>query len=296
MLNESSFQMFSALITGSTGNVGSAIVEGLSQADCELKVIAATSGRNISLQDGTPIEHRSCPYGDRQKIMGALEGIDRVFLMIPFGANMVQWGRTFVECARNSNVSFIVRLSGLSASPDSQSLMARIQGEVDDIVRQSGIDYCILRCNSFMQNFSGMYRSMIRVGKLGLAHGDAGVSFIDTRDIAGVAVKALCSPGYFSQLTLDLHGPRALSVAEVVECISAATNKKLRYVELTKERARMGYQRANLDAWEIEMFTSLDTYLRQGYGAGDSAALKQILGRDGRDFESFSREYASLWQ
>lgn len=290
--------MHSLLITGSTGNVGSAVIESLNthqSRKARFNIIAGVSGRSGCPGDDPQIDCRLCPYGDREKILQALEGIDSVFLMIPFGDKMIEWARQFVQCALEKDVKFIVRLSGLAASLESKSAMGRLQGGIDEAVKQSGIDYCILRCNSFMQNFSRMYRPMIQRGKLGLAHGDARISFIDTGDIGSIAAKVLLCPENYTASTLDLHGPQALSNEEVVECIRRVTGRDLQYIAISGEKAREGYLRAKMEDWEIDVFSSLDSYFRDGYGLGSGDLVEQILKRKGGDFRSFADKNRDLW-
>jgi uncharacterized protein YbjT (DUF2867 family) len=173
--------------------------------------------------------------------------------------------------------------------------MGRLQGEIDELVRQSGIDYCILRCNSFMQNFSGMYRQMIVRGKLGLAHGDAKISFIDTDDIARVAATVMLQPENYAASTLDLHGPQALSNGQVIDCIRRVTGRDIQYIAISDAKAREGYLRARLEDWEIEVFSSLDSYFRSGYGLGSGDLVERILKRKAADFQSFAQRNKGKW-
>lgn len=285
-------------VSGSSGHVGSAVLRELmlqARPDAGIEIIAGVSGLGHTSEPPTGVHWRLCPYGDRDQMLRALEGVDAAFMMIPFGGQMQGWGRQFVDCARHQGVRFIVRLSGLAASPDSGSAMGRLQGQVDEVLRQSGIDYCILRCNSFMQNFRGMYRPMIQRGTLALAHGEACISFIDTDDIGSVAASILLNPRGHSSATLDLHGPQALSNEEVIRCISGITGRDLRYVPITEEKSARGYRRAKLPDWEVEVFLSLDKYLRDGHGQGSGQLLEQLLGRSAGSFESFARRHKALW-
>lgn len=285
--------MRSVFITGSSGNTGSSIIEQLEGSG--LQIVAGVSAKSHRRKPDSQLKSRLFRYEDQAQTLKALEGIDIAYLMVPFGLNMVEWGRQFVESAIAQDVKFIVRLSGLGAALDSKSAMGRIHGQIDELVKKSGIDYCILRCNSFMQNFTGMYRQMIRRGKLSLAHGDSKISFIHTVDIASVAAKVISNPEGYSGLTLDLHGPQALSNSEVTDCISRITGMEINYLAITDERAREGYRRAKLEDWELDIFKSLDNYFRSGHAMGSSDQMEQILGRKANDFLSFAQAHREFW-
>lgn len=289
--------MRSILVTGSNGHTGSALINGLLAKPCgdKIKIFAGISAHSKLKKSYPDMETRLCPYGDQQQLLQSLKGIDSAYLMVPFARDMVAWGRQFVESAVANDVKFIVRLSGLGAALDSDSAMGRLHGQIDELVRRSGINYCILRCNSFMQNFTGMYRAMIRRGTLALAHGDAGVSFIDTDDIASVAANVIASPDNYSGVTLDLHGPRCLSNRDIVAAISRATGNTIEYLPINDERAREGYRRAGLSEWEQQVFCSLDNYFRAGYGVGSSDNVERIIGHKANDFLVFSELHRDCW-
>ena len=285
-------------VTGSRGHTGSVLIENLVsevESGAEMRIVAGVTATPKQNRKFDHVETRVCNYGNEQQLYQALEGVDAAYLMVPFGRDMIEWGRQFVAAAMIHKVKFIVRLSGLGASVDSLSAMGRLHGTIDEIVRDSGIDYCVLRCNSFMQNFTGMYRQMVMRGKLALAHGDAKISFIDTSDIAAVAAKALANPDFYSGKTLDLHGPQRLSNKDVVDVIGRITDSEIENIILSAERVRESYRRAKFGAWEQDVFCSLDRYFRDGYAEGDPAQLEQALGRGAMDFETFAELNKSIW-
>ncbi|WP_157976615.1 NmrA family NAD(P)-binding protein [Parahaliea mediterranea] len=284
------------LVMGARGQVGSAVLAGLlddSVNRAEVRVIAAHSGSR-ALPAGCDL--RCAPLDDSDALLRALEGVDRAFLMVPFGAAMVERGARFVEAARQQGVGFIVRLSGLAAGLDSASAMGRWQGAVDAELIGSGIDYCILRCNSFMQNFAGLYRPMLLRGRLALAQGAGRSCFIDTEGIGRAAATVLLSPAAYSNTVLDLHGPEALDNGQAVAIIGAASGRAIEYRPISEARARAGYQRAGLPDWEVDVFASLDRFLAADGGVGPAATLRQLLGREPTCFSEFSARRAALWR
>lgn len=284
----------SVLVTGARGQVGSAVLAGLAENGF------VTAGNTVfagvsHADDAVPVAARLANLGDRDTLRSALEGVDRAFLMVPFGATMREQGRNFIDCARDSGVRFIVRLSGLAAAPDSASAMGRLQAEVDALLIASGIDYCILRCNSFMQNFAGMYRPMLQRGRLALAQGEGRIAFVDTRDIGRAAANILCDPQPHARTVLDLNGPQALSNSEVVAQISAVTGRDIEYRPISEDKARAGYQRAGLPDWEVDIFASLDRFLAEGGGEGSPDTLARVLGHAPGSFADFCRCDPSRW-
>ncbi|TXS89516.1 NAD(P)H-binding protein [Parahaliea maris] len=284
----------SALVTGARGKVGAAVLAALADNGFVGAGNQALAGVSRSGGDLSAVA-RVANFGDRDGLRQALAGVDRAFLMVPFGGSMRDHGRNFIDCAKDSGVRFVVRLSGLAAGPDSASAMGRLQSEVDAQLIASGIDYCILRCNSFMQNFSGIYQPMVSRGRLALAQGEGRIAFIDTRDIGRAAANILHNPEPYAGKVLDLNGPELLNNAQVAAQISAATGRDIDYVPISEERARAGYQKAGLPDWEVEVFTSLDRFLAVGGGEGSPDTLARVLGRAPRSFGDFCRDYRASW-
>ena len=65
---------------------------------------------------------------------------------------------------------------------------------------------------------------------------DAKVSFVDARDIAAVAVKALVDGDKHYNKTYMVTGPEALSYHQTAEILSNATGKKIDYVNISEEK------------------------------------------------------------
>lgn len=291
--------MHSIFVTGSSGHTGAAIIDilrGEARKGARLRLLAGFSEADKLPEFSSEVEARICHYANPAQMLQALKGVEHAYLMVPFSRNMVEWGQQFVAAAISCDVKFIVRLSGLGAALDSKSAMGRLHGQIDQLVKDSGIDYCILRCNSFMQNFSGHYAAMIRHGKLRLAHGDARFGFIDTQDIASVAAKILLTPSDYSSMTLNLNGPQNLSNQEAVGIMAGLLGREIAYFQISDEHANKLLSNMGLTAWQRSILSSLDIYFRDGYAQGNGDQVEQVLGRKANNFLSFAEANIKHWQ
>ena len=80
---------------------------------------------------------------------------------------------------------------------------------------------------------------------------DAKVSFVDARDIAAVAVKALVDGDKHYDKTYMVTGLEALFYHQTAEILSNATGKKIGYMNISEEETRGGMKEAGLDDWLI---------------------------------------------
>lgn len=281
------------LVTGATGNTGSALLNELSGSRIEL--VAALSCEDAKSRLPESSSYRLCDYDNASQVSAALFGIDAVFLLLPFEEKMVRWGEQFIEQAGRRGVRFIVRLSGLAAALDSGSRMGQLHGQIDMSVKSSGIPWCILRCNSFMQNFTGIYRGMIRRGVLSLPEGNARSAFIDTGDIAAVAAQILNHPEQHINRVYDLSGPENLSNTQAVEILSEVTGNPVRYRAMSEAEVRRVYEKLGISSWHSEVLESLSRFIRKGHAAKVTDTVEKLLGRQPGSFRDFVKRNRECW-
>lgn len=282
------------LITGATGNIGSVVLTSLGAM--ELDVIAGLSDESRQADVPTGSACRVCNLEDEEQIENALQGVDSVFMLVPFTEHMVASGERFVRAAADAGVGFVLRLSGLAAATNSDSAMGRLHGQIDEAVRTSGVPYCVLRANAFMQNFSGLYCGMMRkTGALYLPEGDARLNFIDTRDIGNAAARILAEPIAHAGRTYDLDGPEALRNEDAVHLISKVAGTRFEYRPIPAAQANASYRKVGISDWKVEVLDSLEQFIRDGNAARQSAALGELLGRPPATFAEFAHDYRSCW-
>jgi uncharacterized protein YbjT (DUF2867 family) len=185
-------------------------------------------------------------------------------------------------------VERFVLLSG-RGEPEAQDAEAVVQG--------SALDWTIVRCAWFMQNFSENYFvDGILAGELALPVGAVGEPFVDADDIAEVVATALTQPDHTGQL-YELTGPRTLTMAEAVQEIAGAAGREIRYVQLEQDVFDTELRAAGLPEDIIWLLRYLFTTVLDGRNAWLADGVQRALGRPPRDFRDFAREAAStgIW-
>jgi uncharacterized protein YbjT (DUF2867 family) len=134
---------------------------------------------------------------------------------------------SLVETAKDVGVEHLVLLSGRGEHH------ARLGEEV---VRNSGVDFTLVRAAWFAQNFSeGYLRDPILAGVLPMPGGNIAEPIIDIDDIADVAVAALMEDGHKGEL-YEVTGPRLMTFADMAHELSRAiTHGKPRHGCATQE-------------------------------------------------------------
>jgi uncharacterized protein YbjT (DUF2867 family) len=209
------------LVTGATGNNGRELVKELTARGVPLRALVRSRAhaRAIALPG---VEIREADFDYPETISPTLEGVDRLFLLIPSSPNVEEQQLQFVDAAKRSGVKHIVKLSQFGASLNSPGRFQRYHALVEDYIRESGLAYTFLRPNLFMQGLLQFQSTIANRGVFYAAAGNARVSVVDVRDIAAVAAQVLTEDGYEGE-TYELTGPDALSHEEMVGLLSTAT-------------------------------------------------------------------------
>src|SRR5215510_3937317 len=162
-----------------------------------------------------------------------------------------------------------------------------------DVCSSDLVEWTILRCSWFMQNFSEHFLlEPVLEGVIALPAGDVAEPFLDIDDLADVAVAALTESGHAGHI-YELTGPGLLTFAEAAAELSAATGREVRYLPVTPEEYAAGAAEAGIPVEEIEPLTDLFVRVLDGHNAHLSGDVERVLGRPARDFTDYARGAAA---
>jgi uncharacterized protein YbjT (DUF2867 family) len=263
--------MTTTLVIGGTGKSGRRIADRL--------------GRDARLgsRRGTP----AFDWDDPATWPAALDGASAVYISyypdISFPGAAEGVGAV-ARAAVAHGAKRLVLLSG-RGEPDAEP--------AEDAVREAGVDWTVLRCSWFMQNFSEHFLLQpVLDGVIALPAADVAEPFLDVDDLADVAVAALTEPGHAGR-TYDLTGPRLLTFADASAELTRATGRDVRYQMLTPEQYAEAAADAGVPAEEIEPLTELFARVLDGHNAHLSDDVNRVLGRPARDFAEYARDAAA---
>jgi uncharacterized protein YbjT (DUF2867 family) len=110
--------------------------------------------------------------------------------------------------------------------------------QIERLIETSGLQWTFLRPGMFAANALSWWAPQIRSGDLvGWPHLAAPTAPIDERDIAAVAVRALCQDGH-AGAEYVLTGPQSLTQFEQLSTIGRVIGRSLRIEEISPDEAR----------------------------------------------------------
>ena len=265
------------LVTGASGTVGCPVLEEVAKTGKPVKAMyrSAEDARNAPAGVVTVI----ADFAEKASLAKALQGIDTIYLVCSPIPQLVELENNVIQACKQAGVAYVVLNSALGAGDYPKSFPSWHR-QVEDKLKPSGLQYAILRPNSFMQNIAAYMAPSIRAqSAFYSAMGDAKLSLIDVRDIAVIVAKALTNPAAFAGKTIELNGPEAFSYAEIAGKISRVAGRTVQYVNIP-EAARLGMLDLGMPEWQVNALLELQQYYTvAGKGAEVTPPIKDFLGR-----------------
>lgn len=278
------------LITGASGNVGREVLKQIAQTGVQVRA-CFQSAPEASVPPG--VEVAIVDFNQPETLRSALKGVDRVFLIGPPTAQLVELERRAVDVIAQAGVDRLVKLSAMGGR---DAIFTRHHAESEDYILSTRIPYTFLRPNGFMQNMVNYNAPTITTQSAFFGtEGEGRVSHIDIRDVAAVAAKALTEDGHLGK-TYTLTGPEALTNAEIAHVLSQALGREIRYINLPVEQLRSAMLSAGVPEWNADAVLDLQRLYREGKAAMVTKDVEQLLGRKPTSFAEFTRDYRDAFQ
>ncbi|WP_433624229.1 NAD(P)H-binding protein [Nocardia sp. CA-120079] len=277
MTNSTSQQRL-ILVTGGTGKTGGRVATRLRQAGHRIRI-------------GSRAAEIPFDWADRSTWTPALFGVDAVYiafqpdLAVPGAPETI---RAFINAAKVNGVRKLVLLSG-RGEPEAVAC--------EQIVQGSGLDWTIVRCSFFAQNFSeGAFLEYVLAGAVALPNGDVPEPFVHADDIADVAFAALTEDGHSGEL-YELTGPRSLTFSEAVAEIASATGREVAFIPISRTDFVAALTEYQVPADVVSLLDYLFGTILDGRNAKTADGVQRALGRAPKDFRDYADETAAtgIW-
>lgn len=278
------------LVTGATGNVGREVIRLLATHDCEVRAAVRDPEKAQQILE----KNIACvPFDFTEPItfIPAFTGVQKLFLVRPPAlANVRKQIAPALHAAKQAGVEQVVFLSLLGA--DSNRVVPHFA--IERTIEQLGIPATFLRASFFMQNLNITHREDIRQGELFMPAGKGRTSFIDVRDIAAVAVKALTEDGHQDQ-AYALTGAEALTYYEVADIFTEVLERPICYTNPSLLRFVGQMWKRKLPLNFILVMAGIYTTARFGLADTLTEDVAQLLGRPPISLRQYVNDYRSCW-
>ncbi|HEY5488054.1 MAG TPA: NmrA family NAD(P)-binding protein [Candidatus Limnocylindrales bacterium] len=164
------------LVTGATGLVGAEVVRRLSERGVRVRTLVRNAGTSNAAKAAelTRLANVEIVEGDLSQpatLVPALDGVDRAMLISSSDASMRDVQFNLIDAAASVGLSHVVKLSGIIPELDSPFRFARMHGEIEQHLEQSGVPFTHIRAGEFMHSYFRQVPSILKAGALRLPDG-----------------------------------------------------------------------------------------------------------------------------
>jgi uncharacterized protein YbjT (DUF2867 family) len=276
------------LVTGATGQIGSEVVSQLRGTGCRIRAMSRNP-RSANLSADVEVVRADLSAPDT--LDACLDGIDSVFLvwMAPLEAAAPAVAQIAAHAQR------IVLLTSPHCAPhpffQQPNGLRHIHAGVEQLIEASALRWTFLRPGPFAINCRNWWAPQLRKGNVvRWFYADAATAPVHERDIAAVAVRALCDQGHDGR-DYVLTGPASLTQREQVQIIGDAVGRSLRFEELSRESAREQMLAMMFSPPVADML--LDAYAAAvGLPAMVTFTVLEVIGAPARSFHDWAIDHA----
>lgn len=274
------------LVIGATGNVGREVVSQLLVRGLPTRALT----RNPDAAKLPP--EVEVAFGDLsipESLDPHLDGVDAVFLVWTAPPATVAPALDRIT----KKTSRLVFLSSPHKTPhpffQQPNPLRDLHLQIEQVIEASGVQWTFLRPGMFATNAKFWWGPQIRTGDLvRWPYLAAPTAPIHERDIAAVAVRALCEDGH-AGAEYVLTGPESLTQAEQIHILGTAIGRSLRIEEMSPDQARR----------ELPMPTFVVNMLLDAWAAGlgqpalVTSTVSEVTRKPARTFLEWSMDHAA---
>lgn len=220
------------LVTGATGNIGSALLKQLSAVGAgPLRGLTRDRSRaafppGVEIAEGDLTDHVS--------VKAAMDGARSLFLVSRVGPDA-----DIIAAAREAGVDHVVLVSSITVQTHPHLGPAAENAAVERLLEDSGMEWTIVRPTQFASNTLMWAEGIGEHRPVRAPFADIGLPTIHPADIASVARVALTEPGHRGQ-KYALTGPEPISARQQVAAVAAELRREIEFVEISRDQAYSG--------------------------------------------------------
>lgn len=274
------------LAVGAAGHFAGLVVPELAKRGARVRGLVSKPEQADAVRGHGAAEVAVGDLRDRDSLVAALRGVDRVFYIAPaFLPNEAEVGIGMVEAAKAAGVRRFVFSSVIHPVLTALANHAA-KGPVEQAVLDSGMEYAFLHPALFFQNYAQGWPRVVQNGVLAEPwSNETRFSRVDYRDVAEVAASALTEDRLLYG-TYELCAEGALDRREIAALIGEALGRKIAAERTDPDTLGPEAQR---------MRPMFDHYDRHGL-RGNALTLRAVLGREPRTLRAYFAELAAAKQ
>ncbi len=285
------------LILGASGTVGGATARALAARGAGPVRCLVRDPRRADGLGGLGVEVAAGDLDDPSGLAEAVAGVERMLLLAPLGPELERREGAAIDAAARAGVRHVVKVSTIGVAERGATAEPRpypAHRASERRLERSGMAWTHLRPGPFFQNLLAQAPAVRADGVLTAAWGDGRQAFVDARDVADVAARALVEDGH-EGCAYALTGPAALSGPELAAGLAAGLGRPVRYRDAPPEAVEAALTARGAPAWLVGALGEVMARARAGTPAPLGDGVERVCGRRPRAVEEFARDHAEAF-
>jgi len=274
------------LITGATGNFGGSTAQYLQQKKIPFRA-AARNLQTLKKRFGSETSLATFDWDNPETFAATLKGITTGYIVPPpvvtsdFHIRL----KPFIEAAKKAGVKHIVVSTALySDNPDS------IFYGTEALVKNSGIDFTIIRPSFVFQNFLNQFLESVRNGVI-LAPSEKGkTSYVDIRNVGEASAAVLENPSAHKGKIYAITGSEALTHSQMADIFSQQLSRQVVHISPSVEEYKKKLASLNVPDFLQEFLPVLYGTIAKGQWKEVSNDFTLLTGKNPTTFTDFVNE------
>ena len=274
-------------VIGGTGTTGREVVKGLQEAGVAFRCIVRDADRAQGML-GDDVAVAEGDLSDPATVEAGCRGCESLFLLSGHSPVMADQQKNAIDAANRAGVRRIVKSAGMMV--DRQMMIPRLHVETEDHLKESGVEWTILRPNFFRQNLLNAAGAVRGQDKIIMPFpADVPIAMIDVRDTAAVAVKVLTMDGH-AGVTYELTGV-PVTLNECAGVLTQALGKVVAYVQAPLETAQAKMRENGAPDWALDQVANIVACIERSGLSRATGDVEKITGRPPRTLDDFFADY-----
>ncbi len=286
------------LVTGATGNTGSAVVTELRRQGWPVRAVVRTTDARSRALEKLGAETVVADLFDSEQLLRAMRGTARAYFLPTFDPFMIQAAVAFAAAAREAGLEQVVQMSQWLSSPHHPALATRQTWLADRLFAMlPGVAHTIVNPGMFADNFLRTIDFPALLGVYPVLAGASRSAPVANEDIARVVVAALADPARHAGRSYRPTGPELLSGRDMAAVIGRVVGRRVQPVDMPFWLFARVARMQGVSAFQLAGFRRYLQDHRDGAFAldgGVSDTVRELTGTPAESFETTTRRYAAL--
>ncbi|HEX8139796.1 MAG TPA: SDR family oxidoreductase [Pyrinomonadaceae bacterium] len=266
-------------VTGATGQLGRLVIEALLgrgfRADRIVALVRDTGKASELASRG--VQLREADYERPETLDTALKGIDRLLLVSgnEVGRRLPQH-ENVLRAAQRAGVKLFAYTSILNADRSQMQLVAEHKA-TESLIRESGLNYVILRNGWYFENYTSAIRQAREHGLIMGSAGDGRVSAAMRADYAEAAAAVLTGKEHWNHV-YELGGDQAFTLSELAAEVARQSGREVVYRDMPADAYAEALAGFGVPEPFARVLADSDLGIKRGELYTESDDLRELIG------------------